>query len=175
MFSQMFGGQAFHDWVGEIALGKQLQQAMDISMTEEEKEELKRELAKEEGADLSSIPATSAPAQPGLLHPADAEKPAADQPSPSAGTGTSTPTTPAASGSEIHKPGTSTPTSAAKPGKMTAEQRAQLHALEVQRQKETQERIRTLAQKLKDRCRAFENATNPGEASGGPAFRLRFT
>lgn len=28
MFSQLFGGESFRNWVGEIALGKQFQQGM---------------------------------------------------------------------------------------------------------------------------------------------------
>lgn len=191
MFSQMFGGASFHDWVGEIALGKELQKAMDISMTDEEREEIKRELAKEDGAsnetaDLSSLstkstggtaaaghpaseahPAHAAPASLGVYTPGSttpgAQTPLKERPTAS---GSATPTS--GSSTDVHRPsGTSTPTSGThKPGKLSAEQRAQLQALDAQRDKERVERVKNLAQKLKDRCRAFEQATRPGDAAG---------
>lgn len=178
MFSQLFGGQSFVDWIGEIALGKQFQQAMDISMTEEEKQQMKEELNKPEG-DISNIQ-TSAPAQSTIGHTpaapaAEKSTPLTSEIPPPASSGISTPPT----ASDIHKPASpSTPTSGShlsakdkekekeEKRKLSAEQRAQLAALDEERRKEREERIKTLAKKLVDRCRPFETATRPGETTG---------
>lgn len=41
MFSQLFGGKAFEDWIGEISLGKDVSKAFEMSATEEEKDNIK--------------------------------------------------------------------------------------------------------------------------------------
>lgn len=40
LFSQLFGGKAFEDWIGEISLGKDVSKAFEMSASEEEKEKI---------------------------------------------------------------------------------------------------------------------------------------
>lgn len=164
------GGEAFVDWVGEISLFKDFAKMADISTTEEEKEQLRKEMGDTTVATADGQPAPSDAADAAQTTAAaeaedlKKEKPAAsstvasweekpkDKPHPADAS-------PVASGS-------TTPTTAKsqKEGKLTAEQREQLSKMGDERAKEREERIRTLARKLVDRCRTFEQATKPGDA-----------
>lgn len=146
---------------------------MDISMTAEEKEQLDAEVAKAgRGEDATPAPAN-------IKH--EDEKPTV-VPTPSSATTPATAPTQEklATGTEI---GTAeSPSSIAKEkekekekNRLTAEQKAQLAALDEQRHKEREERVRDLAKKLVDRCRPFETATKPGDLSGAHDFDVSFT
>lgn len=41
IFSQLFGGDSFRDWIGELSLGKDVSKAFEMSTTEEEREQMK--------------------------------------------------------------------------------------------------------------------------------------
>jgi len=59
LFAQLFGGERFYHWIGEISMGKDFTKAMDISMTEEEKEAMRAEMAGEGGDAATATPAAS--------------------------------------------------------------------------------------------------------------------
>ena len=75
----------------------------------------------------------------------------------------------ASTGSELHKhdSGSTSATSkpAAKPGKLTPEQRKQLAELDELKAKERAERVTMLVRELLDRVRPFVHATRPGDPS----------
>jgi len=39
LFSQLFGGKAFEDWIGEISLGKEVSKAFEQAEEEEKKQD----------------------------------------------------------------------------------------------------------------------------------------
>lgn len=172
LFAQLFGGERFVDWIGELSLGKDFSKAMDISLTEEEKEEMKKEAegGKKDGTASPDIAA----AEKGT--PAS---PAASSAAAVSGESTTTPTTGTSTDLHIPTSGTSTPTSpsghsnskllekerARQQQKLTAEQRKKMDELADERRKNEIERIHQLTNKLKDRVRPFVTATNPGDAS----------
>ncbi|KAK8237945.1 DnaJ domain protein [Phyllosticta capitalensis] len=108
-FGMIFGGEAFHDWIGEISLMKDLTHTMDITMKEMEEEEqaaaaagTPNESEKAAEATPSTSTAEAAPA-PGVT----TEHPSAEKP-----TATETPSTTATSAEDVPSPapsGTSTP------------------------------------------------------------------
>ncbi|GAA6058981.1 hypothetical protein JCM10212_001691 [Sporobolomyces blumeae] len=65
LFSQLFGGKAFEDWIGEISLGKEVSKAFEQA----EDEEKKAEAAKVE-TNASAKPATPTPQQSTINHEA---------------------------------------------------------------------------------------------------------
>lgn len=177
LFAQLFGGERFVDWIGELSLGKDFSKAMDISMTEEEKEEMRKEAEGKTdgtvatgGAVPADKPATSTPGSPITGAASEASTGA-----------TASTATPVGTSTELHIPssGTSTPTSSSGPSnskmmekerlrqqqKLTAEQRKKMDELADERRKNEIERIQQLTNKLKDRVRPFVTATNPGDTS----------
>ncbi|GAA5871197.1 hypothetical protein JCM3774_006820 [Rhodotorula dairenensis] len=98
LFSQMFGGKAFEDWIGEISLGKEVSKA--FAQAEEEEEEA--EAAKVDGASKpasgSSTPVQSALHSEAHVEPTPAAHAAPTGVSPT-GTAASTTSAPTASAS----------------------------------------------------------------------------
>ncbi|CEQ41240.1 SPOSA6832_02939 [Sporobolomyces salmonicolor] len=175
LFSQMFGGKAFEDWIGEISLGKEVSKAF-----EQAEEDEKAEAAKA-GVDTSKSGA-STPQQQSIHHEAHVQPSAASAEVPP--TSTSTAATPAAaspaasiSGAASPPPTASTSAStsqpqtqqtpksalAGKPPKLTAEQKQKAYEEEKKSWEEKRKRIITLADKLRDRVRPFVEARNPGD------------
>lgn len=188
----IFGGDAFVDWIGEIALMKDLTKTMDITMKDMEEEgEVPAEgsaAAQEpaaEGSESTTTPhtetthapaSTSAPTAAAAAHQAhlSAEPPTAagtsrtPSPSPSASaSGTSTPRhqgipTRLAIDAKAHKTEEEANLEAAqmteeekqlrekqkKKGGLSKEQREELMAFEMERKRQREERVSTLAQKL---------------------------
>ena len=179
MFSQMFGGAAFNEWVGEIALGKQFQQAMEISMTDEEKEELKKELnSTDPAANVNNIQSdTPVPSAPGTAASIPTSTSASSIPADiKTASGTSTPPT---AGTDVHIPTEhdkkklSTPSKEKDSGKLTPEQKQQMREMEAARAVEQEKRVKTLAKQLVDRCRPFETATRPGDIDGSLSLLIK--
>merc|ERR1711939_1276813 len=141
LFAKLFGGERFMDWIGEISLGKDFSKAMDISMTEEEKETMKAEMAAGgPGAGAATVQADATSASPAAPASAvDGGVPAAGAPD-------------ASGGSKSGKP-------AKHSNKLTAEQRKQMDELASERRKAELERITVLTNKLKDRIRPYTQAT----------------
>lgn len=174
LFAQLFGGERFVDWIGELSLGKDFSKAMDISMTEEEKEELRKESeGKKDGTASPDVaigaekPTAATPTSPGV----------ATATTGGVSTAASTPATGTSTDLHIPTSGTTTPTSphsnsklmekerARQQQKLTAEQRKKMDELADERRKNEIERIQQLTNKLKDRVRPFVTATNPGDTA----------
>lgn len=190
---KLFGGERFFDWIGEISLGEDFTEAMDISMSEEEKAAMQAKIAEGNAAtapgtpaapahfvtgDSTAAAASSALAAAGLNgssvpSASTAAKTENLASSTTSASGTSTPSVSAASGSELHKhtgqAGSIDPSSG-KPSKqstkLTPEQRKQMHALADERRKNKMERIQMLMNKLKARVRPFvQSKNNPGDSN----------
>ncbi|AFR92460.2 hypothetical protein C343_00330 [Cryptococcus neoformans C23] len=186
IFSQIFGGEAFFDYIGEIALVKDFTTTMDVVMSPEEKAEM--EAAAKADAEASaeatepssktsaaaSAAAASAAADPLGQSVAGAANEAAQAEVGVSGenqalalhssaSGTNTPT--AKADGEADAVGAAKKPESSKKGKpkLTPEQKAQLEALEKKQDEEKQKRIETLQDKLVQRIRPFVDAKNPGD------------
>lgn len=195
MFSQMFGGRAFEDWIGEISLGKDVSKAFEDATTEEEKEKIKEEMMKDADGvkpDAASAPTSETPAgtaqQSTISHNAF-EKPAkpaaadASSPTGKAAPTTSTSTTPATA--PLASPSTSTAAghvsdieakAAAQAARKAERERREAERAKADkeyedRQNEKRERVRNLVNKLRDRIRPFVEATKPGDADDAETKR----
>ncbi|EFR04524.1 hypothetical protein MGYG_07530 [Nannizzia gypsea CBS 118893] len=173
LFGMIFGGEAFVDWIGEISLMKDLTKTMDITMQQMEEDE---ELAKEADAKLnvkdpakpeSGETTTTAPA-PGVTV-ADENEAKKDETAGTAGaaqeaSGTSTPRRnwgqqaimdkseeEARMQAEGLSPEEKELRKKEKKKGLSKEQREQLAAFELERKKQREERVNTLARKLVDR------------------------
>ncbi|GAA6049371.1 hypothetical protein JCM3770_007312 [Rhodotorula araucariae] len=177
LFSQMFGGKAFEDWIGEISLGKEVSKAFEQHAEEEEAEAAKVE------ADSKAAPSASAPQQSAIHsephvdstgHSTATSAPTATAvPPPAAGGSSPSVAGEAAQAAPSH--GTASPEPAAhahthaksspagKPPKLTAEQKQRAYEEERKSYEEKRKRVETLAQKLRDRVRPFVEARNPGD------------
>ncbi|GAA94860.1 uncharacterized protein L969DRAFT_90757 [Mixia osmundae IAM 14324] len=181
MFSQMFGGESFKDWIGDISLVKDMTKAGDILMTDEEKEQMNAELKKSNGAAPASVGATpvssgATPASPTAGASTTASPANAAAPTATAGT---TLTSPDSSMTTAVTDGTASPAkdspkltpeqkreAAVAKAEKEKDQRKKMAAFHEQRQKEQTERIQTLTSKLKDRVRPYVDASShPSETT----------
>ncbi|BGP41300.1 DnaJ-like protein [Rhodotorula kratochvilovae] len=180
LFSQMFGGKAFEDWIGEISLGKEVSKAFEQQAEEEEAEVTKVE--------TDSKTASGAPTpQQSAIHTGPHVESTGHSTTTSAPTATTVPP-PAAGGSsstsfpaeKVSPPGSTAspePASTAasahghthaksplagKPPKQTAEQKQRQYEEDRKSYEEKRKRVEMLAQKLRDRVRPFVEARNPG-------------
>ncbi|KAK4685354.1 hypothetical protein P7C73_g4804, partial [Tremellales sp. Uapishka_1] len=179
VFSKIFGGEAFFDYIGEIALVKDFTTTMDVVMTPEEKAEMEAAAGDPDAAAASQ--AKSDAAVDATAHPA------AETTSPEERTATAasaehntalahhssfSTNSPPSSSATTTAPGTASPSSTSldqatkdkkvKP-KLTPEQKAKLEAIEAEKEKQKKERIDALTQKLILRIRPFVDAKHPGE------------
>ncbi|KAI0339673.1 DnaJ-domain-containing protein [Trametopsis cervina] len=183
-FANVFGGERFQDYIGEISLMKEMTSVATTMMTDEEKADLEREMNENYnggGATPSPQPSavTSEAASPiGTTAPTPAPAPAAA----AADSATSSLHAPTAESSTPHSSTALTPSPAQTPtgeagddkhlqaktardkkrAKMTPEQKAKLQELENERRKAMEERVEALHRKLIDRLRPFVEAKNPG-------------
>ncbi|RXK36008.1 hypothetical protein M231_06722 [Tremella mesenterica] len=186
IFSQIFGGERFYDYIGEISLVKDFSSTMDVVMTPEEKAAMEAE-AKANGVSTAAVsgdgvaptaPTDTATPEKPLEAEAGQTKPTAPaSPSPTAGISGEAPadhnghmTHHSSFSSGASTPGKDTvghkqPDKKGKP-KLTPEQKAQLEALEKAREEEKKaRRIEMLKEKLIQRIRPFVDAKNPGDAN----------
>ncbi|KAF7430891.1 hypothetical protein PC9H_006606 [Pleurotus ostreatus] len=185
-FANVFGGERFMDYIGEISIMKDMTSTATAMMTEEEKTEIERQM--NEGRDGAAATPTvaGAPASPADVHvsPAQPSSPSKESqtPLPSSNppsvtsssniAASSVPTSPSApAGAAV--PSSSTSKDAAKDAadakekdrkrKLTTEQREALQKQEQERRKRMQERVETLTKKLIERLRPFVEAKKPGD------------
>ncbi|UZJ53250.1 hypothetical protein CBS101457_002570 [Exobasidium rhododendri] len=184
MFGSLFGGERFVDYIGEISLLRDFGKASEIMMTEEEKEEIEKNMRAEAGgtdgktaaAGISPQATASAGnphniAEQTISDSSGTIPPSASSTTPSKGvsttatdstnaTGTTTPsqhlTTSDDAAASTKKPSSSRP-------KVTPEQRQKLEALEKEKREQEEKRIVELTSKLKDRIRPFVDSKNPGD------------
>ncbi|KAL4269005.1 Peroxisomal Protein Import DnaJ [Pleurotus pulmonarius] len=187
-FANVFGGERFIDYIGEISIMKDMTSTATAMMTEEEKTEIERQMNEGRDATAATPTVAGAPAAPADVHvhvtPAQPSSPLKESqtPLPSSNSpsvtsssnipSSPTPTSPSApAGAAIPSPSTSK--DAAKDAadakekdrkrKLTAEQREALQKQEQERRKRMQERVETLTKKLIERLRPFVEAKKPGE------------
>ncbi|TIB69142.1 hypothetical protein E3P77_00698 [Wallemia ichthyophaga] len=162
LFGQMFGGEAFKDYIGDFSLVKDLAGRAEVTMTEEEKASLR---AEEEAELRGSVGA----------HNKDGSKPSAP-PAPqqqSIGEGAHAdilaPPHPDASEEEKAKH----QKIADEHKKLTDEQKVKLKEHEAQTEKEKEERVKYLTECMKDRLRVFVEARNPGSENDPETKRFQ--
>ncbi|EPQ28648.1 uncharacterized protein PFL1_03951 [Pseudozyma flocculosa PF-1] len=151
MFGSLFGGERFVDLIGEISLIKDFSKASEIMMTDEEREELEKQMKAEhqKGNGNESVEATPPPATAST---------ASEGAEAAAAAAAAAPGATEASVAEAKKK-----EEARQKQKLTAEQREKLEALEKEKEENERKRVEELSQKLKDRIRPFVEAKNPGD------------
>lgn len=174
MFGNLFGGERFNDLIGEISLLRDFGKASEIMMTDEEREEIEKNMREEQrkGNPDAAVSAgePSATNTTTTTTPANANGAPAGAEGSKAGATTATDSTQATgstSSSTQHLSTAEDSTAAAgkRPGKakLTPEQRQKLEELEKEKREAEEKRIVDLTQKLKDRIRPFVEARNPGD------------
>ncbi|KAM5434740.1 DnaJ-like protein [Microsporum ferrugineum] len=171
LFSMIFGGEAFVDWIGEISLMKDLTKTMDITMQQMEEDE---ELSKETDAKLNvkdpaksqsgEKPTTATPAATVTDDEEAKKEGTAAGATSEAASGTSTPRRNWGQQAIMDKSEEEARMQAEglsqeekelrkkeKKKGLSKEQREQLAAFELERKKQREERVNTLARKLVDR------------------------
>jgi curved DNA-binding protein CbpA len=183
-FANVFGGERFADYIGEISIMKDMTSAATSAMTDEEKAEIEKQMnsSKPNGSFVSSAtldtksetPVTTASSSPRTSAPTvshdDSTKPA--MPTAMATESSSTP----ASTSHIVVHGSTLPpapsaTAADKErekreaARRKAEQREKLREHEKARRQAMEKRVATLTIKMIERLRPFVEAKDPGGAN----------
>lgn len=173
-FGQLFGGERFLDYIGEISLLKDFGKASEIMMSEEEKQEMEQKLKEEQqgksktgAAAAGGVATGSATGSTGTGASTTDSHAAAASSSPSTGVATGT----SSEGQQGQQSSTSLQAHDGKKGakdssaKLTPEQKAKLEALEKEKEAAEEKRIKDLTEKLKERIRPFVTSKNPGDAN----------
>lgn len=183
-FANVFGGERFIDYIGEISLMKDMTSVANTMLSEEEKEKEKADAAAVDGANPNASTSTAAPStstststatDPHLTAPRlyTPSPPSDDTARPSSLYGAPPPTSPAAANPTGSVSAPSSPqtgpssSSSKKRTKLTPEQREKLAAHDRERKRALEARVRMLTDKLIERLRPFVNAKDPG-AQGDP-------
>ncbi|KAI0333812.1 DnaJ-domain-containing protein [Cubamyces sp. BRFM 1775] len=190
-FANVFGGERFKDYIGEISLMKEMTSVATTMMTDEEKAEIEREMNGGVAPGSPSVTPASPTPTPASPQPQPADAGTSLVPSPARSASPSPATTPAptAPGATAETPLSATTKSPAsssssnlkdskelhkaekeraetqgkKRSKLTPEQKKKLQDLEEERRKNMEERIETLTKKLVERLRPFVEAAKPGD------------
>ncbi|KAH6915973.1 X-domain of DnaJ-containing-domain-containing protein [Coprinopsis sp. MPI-PUGE-AT-0042] len=177
-FANVFGGERFADYIGEISIMKDMTQVATTMMSEEEKAEIEKAMNAHKEEDKTKHVASSAYAHPEAKPEATGTVPTpgpvnGTQPQPSSPTAA-----PSATPSTLNAGGATSPAGASSasitPSAAQAEadrekerlrrqeQREKLREHEEQRRKVMQERVAGLTKKLAERLRPFVEAKDPG-------------
>lgn len=151
-FANVFGGERFRDYIGEISLMKEMTSVAQTVMTDEERAELEKEgIVPPPQATVSHEPhvptpgpSTQGPSTPGPADNASKRQSVLGSPTPSNG---------GKEGKEKDK----------KRSKLTPEQKKKLQDLDDERKRSMDERVKTLTAKLIERLRPFVDAKAPGD------------
>jgi len=165
-FANVFGGERFMDYIGEISLMKDMTSVANTMLSEEEKA-AEAAAAESSNANASSSTTTSttephlaaATAAPASSSSDGTARPASVHGAPSPASSTTPSAPPRASASEPTSPQMG---HAKKRTKMTPEQREKLIAHDKERKRALELRVRMLTEKLVERLRPFVEAKNPG-------------
>ncbi|KAJ8454071.1 hypothetical protein ONZ45_g19449 [Pleurotus djamor] len=184
-FANVFGGERFIDYIGEISIMKDMTSAATAMMTEEEKAEIERQM--NEGREGPSTPSVTAAPQPATeVHVTPPSRPttpsnkdqvpasatashrssvASVPSSPSAPTikDAISPSSPKGSSSSQTEKEKEKERERERRRKLTAEQREILQKQEQERKKRMHERVEMLTKKLIERLRPFVEAKKPGD------------
>lgn len=147
-FGNLFGGERFNDLIGELSLIRDFSKASEIMMSDEEREELERQM-REHNKPTDTIHGEEAKDDKDAREAKDTADAAVE----------------AAKDKEKEKEKGK--------AKMTPEQREKLEAFEKEKAEKEKKRIEDLTQKLKDRIRPFVEAKNPGDPDDSAT--LQFT
>ncbi|KIY71854.1 DnaJ-domain-containing protein [Cylindrobasidium torrendii FP15055 ss-10] len=181
-FANVFGGEKFVDWIGEISIMKDMTSVAENMMTDEEKAEMDAQFKKPEDAPVdaprastASAPATRPPSPPKAAPgPAGATTAPSSRPTSQNLHSTSL----VVHGDEQHQstsaPSSISPTArdaereaareaAAKRKKQQAEQKEKMRELEKKRREVMEQRVKVLTVKAAERLRPFVDAKHPGE------------
>ncbi|KAJ4469582.1 X-domain of DnaJ-containing-domain-containing protein [Lentinula aciculospora] len=178
-FANVFGGERFHDYIGEISIMKDMTEAASTMMTDEEKAEIEKQL----NPDKPSTPPVTGE-QPSAIHPDDSNTSSAVNPSSDAASSSSPPSHPEAtmqpSGTSLVVHGEHSDSPSPSPShsvsekeklekereaarKRKAEQKEKLREQEKERRKVMEARLTMLIAKMIDRLRPFVDAKHPGD------------
>lgn len=150
-FANVFGGERFRDYIGEISLMKEMTSVAQTVMTDEERAELEKEgIVPPQGA-VSHEPHVSAPGP--STHGPSTPSPTDMASKRQSVLGSPTPSTGGKEGKEKDK----------KRNRLTPEQKKKLQELEDERKRSMDERVKTLTAKLIERLRPFVDAKAPGD------------
>ncbi|EPQ56573.1 DnaJ-domain-containing protein [Gloeophyllum trabeum ATCC 11539] len=178
-FANVFGGERFKDYIGEISLMKEMTSTAAAMMTDEEKAEFERELNGGASPAVQS-PNAEEPAATAMLSAsasAPSSPPRSASPLSPAANGTPrhsvmlspTPSATDASSKHLAKDDTEKPLSKEekeerrKKSKLTPEQKRKLAELDEERQRAMRARVDDLTRKLVERLRPFVDAQRPGD------------
>lgn len=169
-FANVFGGERFQDYIGEISIMKDMTSLATSMMTEEEKAEIEKEMnANNPNAGVTPIageahkPAATASGSSEPLSNGETAVPTAPAPSAEPTNGPSDVKDSAIpSSSSALKAAADKEREKQEQARRKAEQREKLREHEKARRKAMEERVKTLSQKMIERLRPFVEAKNPG-------------
>ncbi|KAG2157796.1 X-domain of DnaJ-containing-domain-containing protein [Suillus bovinus] len=151
-FANVFGGERFRDYIGEISLMKEMTSVAQTVMTDEERAELEKEGVLPQAA-VSHEPHVSS-AGPSTHGPfASTSSPTDHASKRQSVVGSPTSSNGGKDGKEKDK----------KRNKLTPEQKKKLQDLDDERKRSMDERVKTLTAKLIERLRPFVDAKAPGD------------
>ncbi|KAG0709308.1 X-domain of DnaJ-containing-domain-containing protein [Suillus ampliporus] len=143
-FANVFGGERFRDYIGEISLMKEMTSVAQTVMTDEERAELEKEGIVPPQATVSHEPHVSTPGPSSPVDNTSKRQSILGSPTPSNG---------GKEGKEKEK----------KRNKLSPEQRKKLQEIEEERKRSMDERVKMLTAKLLERLRPFVDAKVPGD------------
>ncbi|KAJ7066560.1 X-domain of DnaJ-containing-domain-containing protein [Mycena amicta] len=152
-FANVFGGERFAEYIGEISIMKDMTSTATAMMTEEEKAEMEKAMNEGATTPISAAAAARSTLSSGSTTPEGK---------------TSPPTTPSQNPSSItmHSEADSplgTPSKDKKRSKLTPEQKEKLREQDRERQRVMEARVNVLTTKMIERLRPFVEAKHPGE------------
>ncbi|KAF9071528.1 X-domain of DnaJ-containing-domain-containing protein [Rhodocollybia butyracea] len=181
-FANVFGGERFHDYIGEISIMKDMTEAASNMMTDEEKAEIEKQMNPDKA---STPPATVSNGQSSAAHHDEFAESFTPAPADNATTAAKTPSRPetaaqtsVGSSLVIHgeKTDTSPPSSSHSVSererlekereaarKRKAEQKEKQRQQEKERRKVMEARVTMLTAKMVERLRPFVDAKHPGD------------
>lgn len=180
-FANVFGGERFMDYIGEISIMKDMTSMATTMMSEEEKAEIEKQMNGEgtsptpvhhveEKSTETAPPSEERPTTPITPHsPITLHSPHTARPDPPATSSltvhgeVASPSSPSPSHSEKEKEKERQREAARKRAKLSQEQKEKLKEQERERRKVMEARVEMLTQKMIERLRPFVEAKNPGD------------
>ncbi|KAJ3721362.1 X-domain of DnaJ-containing-domain-containing protein [Lentinula guzmanii] len=178
-FANVFGGERFHDYIGEISIMKDMTEAASTMMTDEEKAEIEKQL----NPDKPSTPPVAGEQTSAIQHDDSHNSSAVNPPSEAPGASPSSrpeATTQPSGSSSLVVHGEHVESTSRSPSnsinekeklekereavrKRKAEQKEKLREQEKERRKVMEARVSMLTTKMIDRLRPFVDAKHPGD------------